>query len=603
MESYEEKEEQVKNVETCAEQKTKEKVKKKNKKLKIILISSIVFIILVMILSVIFALININNKNIINGVKINEIDIGGLSKEQAIEKVKNETANKLKINIPIKYGEYEEIVSPNDINANFNIVEMVDVAYNVGRDSNIFVNNFQIVKAMLFKTNIETNTIYDNELLEKKLKDISVKIPNAVQEVTYSIENDKLIITRGKEGLQIKDNEFIEYIINAIKNSNTKTIIIPVENKKPDPINIDKIYEEVHVEAKDAYYTSNPFEIFPHVNGVNFDKEAARELLKEDKEEYEIQLQITVPSVTTDKIGTEAFPDLLSTFTTKYDVGNVNRSTNLVLATNKINGTVLMPGEEFSYNKVVGKRTVAAGYKQAHIFQAGRVIDGLGGGICQISTTLYNAALYANLEITDRSNHQFPAGYVGLGKDATVAYGAIDFKFKNNRNYPIKIVGNTKNGIAKMSIYGVKESVEYEVEISTTVLKSFGYTTIYEDDPTMEVGKEKVVQSGGTGYKTVTYKILKLNGNTVSKTEINRDTYDAMKKIIARGTKQTQAPAPAPTTPVTPTAPETPVTPTPPVTPTTPPTTPVTPTTPTTPTEPVTPTTPPAPPTTPSNEV
>ena len=597
MESYEEKEEQVKNVETCAEQKTKEKVKKKNKKLKIILISSIVFIILVMILSVIFALININNKNIINGVKINEIDIGGLSKEQAIEKVKNETANKLKINIPIKYGEYEEIVSPNDINANFNIVEMVDVAYNVGRDSNIFVNNFQIVKAMLFKTNIETNTIYDNELLEKKLKDISVKIPNAVQEVTYSIENDKLIITRGKEGLQIKDNEFIEYIINAIKNSNTKTIIIPVENKKPDPINIDKIYEEVHVEAKDAYYTSNPFEIFPHVNGVNFDKEAARELLKEDKEEYEIQLQITVPSVTTDKIGTEAFPDLLSTFTTKYDVGNVNRSTNLVLATNKINGTVLMPGEEFSYNKVVGKRTVAAGYKQAHIFQAGRVIDGLGGGICQISTTLYNAALYANLEITDRSNHQFPAGYVGLGKDATVAYGAIDFKFKNNRNYPIKIVGNTKNGIAKMSIYGVKESVEYEVEISTTVLKSFGYTTIYEDDPTMEVGKEKVVQSGGTGYKTVTYKILKLNGNTVSKTEINRDTYDAMKKIIARGTKQTQAPAPAPTTPVTPTAPETPVT------PTTPPTTPVTPTTPTTPTEPVTPTTPPAPPTTPSNEV
>ena len=597
MESYEEKEEQVKNVETCAEQKTKEKVKKKNKKLKIILISSIVFIILVMILSVIFALININNKNIINGVKINEIDIGGLSKEQAIEKVKNETANKLKINIPIKYGEYEEIVSPNDINANFNIVEMVDVAYNVGRDSNIFVNNFQIVKAMLFKTNIETNTIYDNELLEKKLKDISVKIPNAVQEVTYSIENDKLIITRGKEGLQIKDNEFIEYIINAIKNSNTKTIIIPVENKKPDPINIDKIYEEVHVEAKDAYYTSNPFEIFPHVNGVNFDKEAARELLKEDKEEYEIQLQITVPSVTTDKIGTEAFPDLLSTFTTKYDVGNVNRSTNLVLATNKINGTVLMPGEEFSYNKVVGKRTVAAGYKQAHIFQAGRVIDGLGGGICQISTTLYNAALYANLEITDRSNHQFPAGYVGLGKDATVAYGAIDFKFKNNRNYPIKIVGNTKNGIAKMSIYGVKESVEYEVEISTTVLKSFGYTTIYEDDPTMEVGKEKVVQSGGTGYKTVTYKILKLNGNTVSKTEINRDTYDAMKKIIARGTKQTQAPAPAPTTPVTPTAPETPVTPTPPVTPTTPPTTPVTPTTPTTP--PAPPTTP----TTPSNEV
>ena len=107
-----------------------------------------------------------------------------------------------------------------------------------------------------------------------------------------------------------------------------------------------------------------------------------------------------------------------------------------------------MPGETFSYNKVVGARTISAGYKEAPIYLSGQVVDGLGGGICQITSTLYNAAVLANLEITQRTNHQFVPSYVRASRDATVVYGAIDFQFKNNRDYPIKLVCSVEIGRA-----------------------------------------------------------------------------------------------------------------------------------------------------------
>ena len=201
-------------------------------------------------------------------------------------------------------------------------------------------------------------------------------------------------------------------------------------------------------------------------------------------------------------IGTEAFPDLLSEFSTNYSVRDKDRTTNLQLAANKINGTVLMPGETFSYNKVVGERTIAAGYKEAPIYVSGEVVDGLGGGICQITSTLYNAVIYANLDIVERSNHQFVPSYVKASRDATVVYGAIDFKFKNNRNYPIKINCSVSGGIAKFQIFGLKQEDDYDVQISA-----------YETGRT------------ATAIYSEAYKILKRNGKEVSRSLLSKDTY------------------------------------------------------------------------------
>ena len=214
---------------------------------------------------------------------------------------------------------------------------------------------------------------------------------------------------------------------------------------------------------------------------------------------------------------------------------------NIELASSKVNGTVIMPGENFSYNTVVGRRTIEAGYKEGTAYIGGKVVPDVGGGICQLSSTLYNVALFANLEIVERSNHMFLTGYVAAGRDATVYYGSIDFVFKNTRKYPIKIVTNSKNGVCAVSIYGIKEEKEYQVVIQPKITSYIGYTTTYKDDPTLEEGKEVVEQAGVNGCRSECYKILKLDGKVVEQKLLSKDTYKAKEKIVRRGTKKVNA--------------------------------------------------------------
>ena len=260
-------------------------------------------------------------------------------------------------------------------------------------------------------------------------------------------------------------------------------------------------------------------------------------MLTENKESYIIPLKVLSPKVTTNQIGTEAFPDLLGSFSTTYSTSNSNRSTNIRLAASKINGIVIMPGETFSYNQVVGKRTAAAGFKSAAVYSNGQVTTGIGGGICQVSSTLYNAVLYANLEIVERTNHGFNPGYVKAGTDATVSWGGPDFKFKNNRDYPIKIICSGSGGKVNFQIFGLKTDEDYEVQIQSSVIQTIAFKTVYQNDNSLAKGKTKVLQSGSNGCKTETYKILKKNGVVVSKILLSRDTYNPHNKIVAVGTK------------------------------------------------------------------
>lgn len=224
-----------------------------------------------------------------------------------------------------------------------------------------------------------------------------------------------------------------------------------------------------------------------------------------------------------------------------------------------MNGKVLLVGETFSYNQTLGPRTAAAGYRNGKIYSGGKVVDGIGGGICQISSTLYNAVLLANLEIVERRNHQFVTSYVGAGRDATVVYGAIDFKFKNTRKYPIKIQASAKNGIATVSIYGIKEENEYDFKFSTKTVATIPYSTQYVEDNTLNVGTEVVEQKGANGIKTQTYITKMLNGKVISTKLLSSDTYNAMVRIVKKGTKAATNVTPTPdVTTQTPAVPEVP---------------------------------------------
>lgn len=510
--------------------------KKKRWVLPTIIISAIVVI--GIFCSTIFALVNIETEKIMGGITIAGIDVSGLTKEEAMTKMQAIYDEKKQKEINIKYEEYESSLNPTLMEVNYEVEKAVDEAYLIGKKDNIFVNNYNILFTLIGKKNIDVNMTLNEDVAKQTIEDIGVNLPGIVIESSYSIEDDELIITKGKEGIYIDTEGLLNKVKENLKdiNENEDYIDIPVINKTPEEIDIDKIHKEVYKEAQDAYYTKEPFAVYPEVEGIDFDVEEARKILEEEKEEYVIKLTITKPKVTLNQIGSEAFPDRLATFTTRYDVSDTNRTTNLEIACQKINGKVVLSGETFSYNKALGPRTAAAGYKNGKIYAGGEVVDGIGGGICQISSTLYNTVLMANLEIVERRNHQFVTSYLPAGRDATVVYGMTDFKFKNTRQYPIRIVASAKNGIATVSIYGIKEENEYTFSFSTKTVASIPFTTKYVEDASLPVGTEKVKQKGANGLKTETYITKMLNGKVISTTLLSKDTYDAMTRIVIKGT-------------------------------------------------------------------
>ena len=519
------------------------KDEKKTRKIKKIIISIVIVVIVAMAFSTVFALANKNNEKIISGITIKGVEVSGLTKEEAIAKLETIYSEKLESNIYLQHGELEAELSPTLMEVNYDIEGAVNEAYALGRDGNIIINNYNILGTLIGKRDINVNMSLNEEVTKQTINDIGANLPGIMTEASYSVEEDKLIITRGKEGIVVNTDALLSEVKDVLNDiSKTENVIqIPVETKTPQDIDIDKIHEEVYKEVQDAYYTQDPFTVYPEVEGIDFDVKQAKAMIAEEvKDEYTIDLIITKPNVTIDQIGTEAFPDQLATFTTRYDASDRDRTTNLTLACQKLNGTVIMPGETFSYNATLGPRTYAAGYKNAKVYENGQVVDGIGGGICQISSTLYNAALMSDMEIVERRNHQFVTSYVGAGRDATVVYGSTDFRFKNTRTYPVRIVASAKSGIATVSIFGIKEADrEYTYSFSTKTISTIPYTTKYVEDSSLAAGKEVVKQKGANGLVTETYMTKRLNGKVISTELLSKDTYSAMQRIIRRGVTKT----------------------------------------------------------------
>ena len=516
--------------------------KSNNTKISITLLIIAITIIVLALVSTIFATINLRNTKIIKGVTIGKIDVSNLTKEEAIEKLEKVYGTKSEKQIYLTHGEFETSITYEALEVKYQIENAVKQAYDIGRDGNIFQDNFEILRTWCKGQNIELEVTIDNDMINQISQNINNSIEDAVVQPSYYLEKDnaKLIITAGKEGVKVDEKQLIEeiYIVLDENTDDEQRIEIPVVQSIPEEIDIEKIHEEVYKEVKDAYYTKEPFTIYPEEDGIDFDIESAKAILSEEKEEYEIPLNITKPGKTVKEIGTEAFPDLLATFSTNYKASNVNRTTNLKLAANKINGTVLLPNEEFSYNKVVGERSEKTGFKMAATYSNGQVVDGIGGGICQISSTLYDAVVMANLDVTERRNHQFVTSYLPAGKDATVVWGSQDFKFVNTRQHPIRIVATVESGVATLQIWGVREEVEYDISIETKKIATIAYTTQYVQDASLPAGQQKIVQAGSNGRKVEAYKVTKLNGQIVSTTLLSRDTYNAMQRIVHVGTGQ-----------------------------------------------------------------
>lgn len=513
---------------------------KKLKSFLLLLIPLFIFAILVGILSTVFALINRDNETIFSGISVQGIDVSNLTIDEAKKKVSSIIGNHISEEISLQHNDFQTVILPEQFGVSFDVDSAVEQAYYIGKSDNLIKNNYTILSLLLKNYNISPSINYDEDLLNSLIDSINAQLPDRVVNPGYSIDGTNLVITSGKDGILISSSDLKDEILSFLNDISSKneTINIPVNNVGAEPINLDAIYKDIFKLPVDASYTTNPYVVYPSSNGLDFaiSMEDAKAIISNQQDEYTIPLKITYPNVTTNQIGNEAFPDLLSQFSTSFTSSGYNRSNNIILSSAKLNGLVLMPGEEFSYNQAVGQRTKAAGFRKAGAYSNGKVIQEVGGGICQVSSTLYNAVLYANLEIVERTNHYFNPGYVKAGLDATVSWGGPDFRFKNNRNYPIRIVTDTSGKKLKVYIYGLKTDDDCTVVLDPRYISSVPYKTTYQKDPSLATGETRVISSGSNGCKTATYKyVYDKNGTLISSECISRDTYSPHNKVVAVG--------------------------------------------------------------------
>ena len=405
---------------------------------------------------------------------------------------------------------------------------------------------------------VDFTTYIEKSVITAKIEELQQTDAVAYKDTTYEIIDDVLHITAGRSGDYCDVDKAVNQIAEGMKKLQDTQVQLEIkQSRNYEGVDIQKIYDSVCTEPKDAYYDEKDGKIVPHVVGYSFDIGQAKKLVEgiEENETVSINLTVRLPEMTEAKLTGEMFSDTLAAYSTKYNPGEVDRSYNMLLASNKVNGTVLQPGGVFSYNKVVGERSVAAGYRNAKVFENGRVVDGLGGGICQVSSTVYNAALYANLEIVERKNHSFAVVYTPMGQDATVVMNQIDFKFRNNTKYPIKIVSSVSGGLCTVTILGTLDQ-NYKVEIINTVTATKPYGVTYVQDDTLAFGEEKQLQSGQTGYNVSSVRKVFLNGELIKTEKLTPSYYSARNQEIARNENAVDPNAPVdPNLPVDPNAP------------------------------------------------
>lgn len=498
---------------------------------------------------VVFALVNKLNTKVYSNVYVKDTKVAGMSEQQVVNAV-SELAKKFsKKTVVVKYnGETIIELTPDSLDMSIDESETVKNIMSYGRDENIVLNNVKILKTMFKKETLQPVYKYSEAKLINISAEITSGIEGRVQDDTFSLdeENYVLVITKGKSGKDIIVEEFKQEILAALEDDAVVEYNLELTERKPKELDVDIVYAQVCREAKDAYAdeTVKPVVYHKHQIGISFDKAQLRQTLNKTENLAEgkvikFKLTTTQPKVKIQDITKKIYKDKLGSYTSSYENSDSNRASNVALGAKMLNGTIIMPGETFSFNKVMGDCGLSSrGFKPAAVFKGGKTVQEVGGGICQISSTLYIAALYANLEIVSRSNHALPVGYVPVSLDATVYYPYLDFKFKNTREYPIKIVASTTtNRRLTIGIYGTKEEKEYDVELTSWQTGSIPSKVEERKDSSLAAGKTKVIQKGVAGIKSVAYKTVKYNGKVISKVLLSQDSYGSTPRIIAVGTK------------------------------------------------------------------
>lgn len=404
--------------------------------------------------------------------------------------------------IKLSYDKKDWNIDSSTVDFSYDIDKTVEKAYKVNRDGSFFEN---------IKTTIKSNFNNKNNL-EYEVKFNKEKLKTEIKNISKDIDVE---------------------VVNANININGSSINIE-EEQDGKKVNIEKTIDKIGNNSKKGILTSS------------------------------IVVETVTPKVKKESL--KEVDTILGSYSTKVTGPVTGRHTNIRLATEKTSDVLLMPGETFSYNEYTGLRSQENGYKYAPVIVQGVLQEGLGGGVCQVSSTLFNATLYAGLDYVQLRNHSIPSGYVEMGRDAVVSDTGLDFIFKNNLKHPVYIKNYMSGNTIICQVYGSSKDKQ-NISISTNTDSVVDAPIKRIDDPSLQKGEEKLIEKGRKEYVVSTYRIFKdENGNVLRQERVLVSKYPKRQEVIAVGTKEIEIPK-EPQIPEEPQNPEEPVEPEKPVVP------------------------------------
>lgn len=474
---------------------------------------------------------------VLPGVSAGGEALGGLTREEASRRLSSVSEVRLgALRVPFTYGENGSAEIPGSW-AGLDAEAAAQAAWRVGREGFPLTYGFHFLSGLLRPVPVGlplTLTPEGEAALDALLR--AEETP--VTETLYARGSDAIRLIKGTAGLQYDRERVALSLLGSLAQAlgtasqpeavHADPAVIP-----PAPIDWEALAGQLRVEPADAALNPETLEIVPSITGVSLDVALAARLYDSAPAggTVAVPLTLTEPETTTQELEATLFCDLLGEAVSRVS-GVSNRNSNVRLALELCKDVILMPGEVFSYWDRIGPCSTAQGFLPAPSYVNGQTVNSIGGGVCQVSSSIYYASLLSNLEIVERRNHSYAVGYLPDGADATVFSGNPDFRFKNNTGYPIRITGTLKDRELSVQIWGTKTDDTY-VKMQFVELSRTYPETIYKPDASVPAGTTKVSVTPYTGRKTEAYRcIYSADGTLLSKTLESVSTYKKRDKVV-----------------------------------------------------------------------
>lgn len=518
---------------------------------------------------------------ILNNVAAAGINLGGMTKEQAEEALRRATDQTYTHqDMVVELPDTNMSFSPTETGAQLDVEAVIQAAYDYGRKGTYEerehakesalsqVHHIALLPYLTLNTDLirgrleEYGTNFNSEFTDSSavMEGDAPVLDSSAEGFDPEAPCQTLVLYMGTPGRDLDVEKAYNDVLDAYSfNKFLVTTELEEPETLPTPIDLQALYDQYHSDSADAVMDTETYEVTHEVYGYTFDLENAKLLLEYAKygDTLRIDMEYILPEARYEELAGMLFRDVLGEFQTEH-TKDENRNNNLTLACAAINGMILKPGEVFDFNVVVGKRTAEAGYKAADAYSSGKTVKTLGGGVCQVSSTIYYCCLLADLEIVDRSPHSYVSSYMPMGTDATVSWNGPEFRFKNSTNYPIRIETEVADGYVKARLIGTDEK-DYYIKMESEVITMRNPTTVYEEidvDDNPEGYKDgQVISTAYKGYTVQTYKCKydKETDELIAREEDRLSKYKHRDKVIAKLVKK-----PEPTEPPATSAPEAP---------------------------------------------